>query len=347
MSTILQAANIPDLVATTLNDLGPLRFQQIAQSIQYYEVFPRWFKRDRVTFDSGIGIRRTLMNKFDSSAAAHVGLNHVDTVTIPDVIDQLSIDWVHAQAQWALFYQTDILMNAGKSLVLNVVEPRRASALLALVEELEDKAWGDAPSTTNVVDPNGIQYYIVESASDGFNGEYPGSHTDVAGVNLTTTPNYKNYTVRYTDVSKADLIKDMRTMHRKIRFRSPITVNDYRGGIGDTYRIYTNESVISAMETLGESQNENLGRDLASMDGTMTFHRNPIIWIPKLDERTDGPIYMVDHSTFYPVVLKGDYLRESEARQVQGQHNMFQIFIDLSYNYLCIDRRRNGVCSTA
>jgi hypothetical protein len=324
-----------------------MRFQQIAQSLQYYEVFSKWFRKDRVSFDSGIGIRRTLMNKLDSASSKHVGLNAIDQVQIPDVLDQLTVDWRHAQTSWALIYQTDILMNRGKSLVLNVVKPRRAAALLGLVEEIEERAWSTAPSATDKVNPYGVQYWIVENATTGFNGGAPTGHTTVGGVNLTDSPTFKNYTFQYAAISKSDLVKKLRTMHRKLRFRSPVTIDDYRGSTGDRYRVYTNETVISGLEDLGEGQNENLGRDIASMDGTITFRKNPIIWVPKLDERTDDPVYMLDHSTFYPVILKGDYLRESEATRAPNQHNIYQVFTDLTYNYLCLDRRRNGVGATS
>lgn len=343
----LQAADIADLVAGTLRDLGPLRFQQIAQNLQYYEVFSKWFKKDKVAFDSGYGIQKTLMNKLSTSGTSHVGLLDTDQVNIPDVLDQLTVPWRHVQTNWALIYQTDILMNRGKSLILNVVKPRRANALISLVEELEDRAWGDAPGTTDKLLPYSIQYWIVENATTGFNGGTPGSHSTVAGVDLTETPNFKNYTALYTSVTKGDLVKKLRTAHRKIRFVSPVTVDDYRGGSGDRYRLYVNESTISSLEDLGESQNENLGRDVASMDGQMTFRRHPIVWIPKLDSRSDNPVYMIDHSTFYPVCLKGDYLRESQADKAPNQHNVFQVFIDLTYNYICVDRRRNAVLSTS
>lgn len=343
----LTALDIADLVASTLYDLGPLKFQQIAQSLQYYEVFSKWFKKDKVAFDSGIGIQKTLMNKLDSTSAKHVGLLDTDQVNIPDVIDQLQIPWRHAQTSWALIYQTDILMNSGKALIFNVIKPRRAAALLGLVEELESKAWGNAPATTDKVNPYSIQYWLVENATTGFNGGLPGSHTTVGGVSLTDSPNFKNYTAVYTSVTKSDLISKMRTAHRKIRFVSPITIEDYRGGVGDRYRIYVNESVIASIESLGEGQNENLGRDIAAMDGTMTFRRHPIIWVPQLDSRSDNPVYMVDHSTFYPVCLRGDYLRESEATKAPNQHNVFQVYIDITYNYLCLDRRRNAVITTS
>lgn len=332
----LTAKDIVDLVASTLDDLGRLKFQNIAQNLQSYEVMSKWLKRDKLTFDSGIGIQRTLMNKL-SGAAAHVGLLDEDKVNIPDVLDQMNVPWRHAQTSWAFIYQ-ETLMNRGEAMILNVVKPRRASSLIDLADELEEKAWS-APDVADKTSPYGIPYWIVKNATTGFNGGLPGSHTTIAGVNLTDSPNFKNYTAQYVSVSKSDLVKKLRTAYRKCQFKSPVTINDYRGSMGQRYRNYVNESLMSAFEDIGESQNENLGRDIASMDNTMTFRGNPIIWIPYLDADTTDPIYGIDHSVFYPVCLKGDYLRESEAMKAPNQHNVFQIFVDLTYNYLCVDRR--------
>lgn len=343
----LRATQVGDLVATTLRDLGPLRFQQAAQDLQYYEVFSKWFKRDKVIFDSGIGIQRTLMLKRSSGIARHVGLNDDDQTNIRDVLTQMTVDWVHLTTNWGLHYQSDILMNRGRALVLNVIKPRRVDALLNLVSELEERAWGSPPASGNSNLPYGIQYWVVPNATTGFNGGAPSGYTTVGGINPTTYPNWKNYTAQYTTNSKGDLVKTMRTAHRKVRFMSPVQVKDYRGGVPDKYRIYVNETTLSGFEDIGEGQNENLGRDIASMDGMVTFRRIPIVWVPILDSRTDDPVYFIDHSTFYPICLKGDYLRESEAKQNPNNHNAYQVHIDLTYQYLCVDRRRNGVINTA
>ena len=337
----LQATDIGDVVLATLRELGRLRFQQIAQNLQDYEVFSRWFRKDKVAFDSGIGIQRTLMTKL-SGAARHVGLLDEDQVNIPDILTNLKIDWRHAQTSYGFIYQ-EALMNRGKALIVDVVKPRRTAALIDMVEELEDKAWAAPTGPSDKTNPYGIKYWIVRNATEGFNGGVPSGFSDVGGVDLTEHPNFKNWTGQYAAVSKTDLIRKMRKAHRNIRFKSPITVKDYRGGRGDRYRIYMNETTIAAFEDIGESQNENLGRDVASMDGTITFRNHPCIWVPKLDSDTADPVYMIDHSTFYPVVLKGDFLRESKAIQAPNQHNVYQYFVDLTYNYLCVDRRRNAV----
>jgi hypothetical protein len=341
------AQDMADLVAGTLRELGPMRFQQVAQNYQEYEVFPKWFRKDKVSFDTGIGIQRTLMTKIDQNAARHVAFNEPDSTSIIDVLDNIQVNWVHAVTSWGLTYQTDILMNRGKALILNVLKPRRAAALIGLVEQLEEKAFGTAPATTDKKNPWGVKYWVVQNATTGFNGGYPGSHTNLAGIDLTDATGFKNYTGRYVDVNKQDLIKKMRTAHRKVRFRSPVSIRDYRSGLRDRYRVYTNETVMSAIEDVGEAQNDNLGRDIASMDGQMYFRNHPIIWIPYLDGEADDPVYMLDMSTFYPVCLAGDYLRESPPMVNANNHNLYEVHVDLTYNYLCVDRRRNAVFDTA
>ncbi len=76
------------------------------------------------------------------------------------------------------------------------------------------------------------------------------------------------------------------------------------------------------------------------------FMRNPIVWIPALDGDTNNPIYMINHSVFEPVGLEGDYLKETRNMAPQN-HNIEQYFVDLTYNYKCVDRRRCGVLYAA
>lgn len=355
----LSSSQIIDLTTATLRDLGEPKFQQIAQELQEYEVIGKWLKREKMEFGSGFGIQRNLMGKL-SRQAAHVGLMDTESVDIPDLLDQIQVPWVHARTKWGFIYQTDILMNRGKSLITNVLKPRRADAMISLAEELEAKAWS-SPSVSNTLDPWGLPYWVVYNGSTGFNGGAPSGHTTVGNVNLTETPNFKNYTANYATVSKGDLIKKMKTGCRKTKWKSPVGIPDFTRGVGSRYRIYTDNERIEAFEEVGEAQNENLGRDLApygaardvkDVNETLVFRKHPIIWVPQLDDTSvftacTAPVYAIDHGTFYPVVLKGDYLREQEPEKVPNTSNVFRVFIDLTYNYLCVDRRRNSVYATA
>lgn len=337
-----QILNVADLVAGTLAHLGPNTFQQVAQSLQDYEIFPKWFKKDKVMLDSGSQIQRNLMVNLPD-AARHVGWTETDNPDITDLMKQMQVPWRHAKTDWS-FKRQEALINRGAALVFNVIKPRREGAMINLIEQLEEKGWSTPASDSDDKVPWGIPYWVVKnSGTPGFNGGAAYGST-VAGINVSTYTNFKNWTGQYTANSKADLVKKMRTMHRKVRFKSPISQKDYRSGMGERYRVYVNETTFSGFEDIGESQNENLGRDIAAIDGfDMAFRRNPIRWVPSLDADTSQPVYFVDHSTFYPVCLKGDYLNESPPIRDPLKHDWHTIYIDLTYNYLCVDRRRNGV----
>lgn len=346
---VLKASDLADLVSGTLYNLGPMNYQQIAQSQTAYEVFEHMFKEGRMTLDGGIGIQRALMNRLPT-AAAHVGLGEPDNVTIVDLLDQIQIPWCHAQTSWGMYVQ-EAMMNSGDSLVTNVIKPRREGAMLNMIEVLEAAAWAaPAGPTTNQYkkNPLGIPYWIVKNATAGFNGGAPSGHTTVAGVSLTDSPTFKNYTFSYAltgGITKQDAIKKIKTALRKTKFRSPVPGSDYTKGAGEQYRLYVNEATFASLEDIGESQNENLGKDIASKQfdvGSLMLRGFPIVKVDALDADTANPIYGIDHSTFHVVGLKGDWFRENQ-NPGPGQHNAVQYFIDLTYNYLCLDRRRNFV----
>jgi len=362
--------DVADLVASILPDLDRMNWEQIAQPLQDYEMMSHWLKDDKIVFGDGIAIRKNLLTQLSGQAASHTGMTDTDDVDIPDLMDDIIVPWRHAQTKWGYHYQTDILMNRGQSRINDTVKPRRQAAMIELAGELEKKAW-QVPSTTDKLNPYGLPYWVVYNATTGFNGGYPTgpdgvAWTNIAGLDLTQSPNFRNYTAQYTAVSKDDLLPKMRTALRLTNFRSPISREEMSTKRGNDRRYYCNEATCSAFEQIGEAQNENLGRDLApytagsghggvqDVDGTITFKKNPIVWVPQLDDTTvfpttiaNAPIYQIDHAVFYPYCLKGDYLRETGPVVAPNQHNMYRVFIDLTYNILCTNRRRLAVFGKA
>lgn len=365
MAGAVTPQDVADLVASILPDLGRLNWEQCAQNLQDYEVMSHWLRDDKVLFSDGIAIQRNLLTQL-SGAASHTGLTDPDDVDIPDLMDNIQVPWRHAQTKWGYHFQTDMLMNRGKSRINDTIKPRRFAAMVDLAEQLEAKAW-QVPNTTDKLNPYGLPYWIVYNATTGFNGGYPTGPdavqwTNMAGLNLTESPNFKNWTANYVNVSKQDLIPKMRTALRKTNFKSPVTKEDMSTPRGKDRRYYFDEPTASAFENLGEAQNENLGRDLSpytagvgkghggveEIDGTLTFKKNPMIYVPQLDDTSvftaaTSPIYQVDHGVFFPYCLQGDYLRESGPFMAPYQHNMYRAFIDLTYNFICINRRRCAV----
>jgi hypothetical protein len=73
----------------------------------------------------------------------------------------------------------------------------------------------------------------------------------------------------------------------------------------------------------------------------MAFKKSPVIWVPQLDGlTTSNPVFAVNWEWFYPAFLEGEYLREGAPLQRSDQHNVWVINTDVSYNYLCTDRRQ-------
>lgn len=330
---------IIDLAKSTLDDFGPPKFTQVAQAFVDYEAVNRILRRDRVQFDSGKKISRRLMVNH-SGAARHVGLYSKDNVIIGDVLAEIDVPWKHTMTYWG-WERREFLMNRGRAAIVKLMESRRADGMLALIELLEAAVWSKPDDSNDTDPPFGIPYWLVKNTSEGFNGGDPSGFSSGAG-NLQHA-NWKNWTFAYTTVDKADCIKKMRKAYRNIGFKSPMNIPDFRNGRGNRYRVYVNETTIAAFEDVGEAQNENLGRDLAPMDDSMAFRRNPIVWVPYLDSDTTHPIYMLDFASFFPFFLRGDWMRETEPEKVFDSHNSFVVFIDLTWNLICVDRRRNAV----
>lgn len=337
----LQAQDILDITASTLRDLRhpDKKAKQIAQTLQRYEVMSHWFRADRVLLDSGYGISRVLMNKLDETAADHVGLYEEDTVNVQDLLVTLNVDWVHAQTKWA-FDVREMMMNTGSAQIVDKVEAQEEGAVIQLAEKLEVAGWS-LPAAASTKLPWSIPYYCVYNATTGFTGAAPTGFTQVAGITPSSTNNWQNYSFNYTTANKADLIKKMRTAHRKIGFISPKDKQQFRTD-GRRYRIYVNETTISNIEDLVTAQNENLGFDLAVMDDQAVFRRHAWVWVPYLDDNMasgSNPVYMIDLDAFYPAVLRGNFFRQSGPTKSPKQHNVFETFRDISYQHVCVNRR--------
>jgi hypothetical protein len=350
MADVLNFVDISDALIATLRHLDRLSFTQIAQPIQNYEIMGNWLRKNKVMIDDGAGISRQLMTK-TGAVARHVGLFEEDDVNFTDHLVDLTVNWRHLETAWP-FDVKEKLMNRGKSLIQRIVEPRRVGALIDMAEELETQAW-KVPATGDDKFPFGIPYYVcVDTANPGgtgFNGALPGSHTAVAGVDPTTHTNYKNYQDQYTNITETDALSKMRKAAILMKWKSPVSSSQFRGEMGRNMRIYTGIDEVLALADLATARNDRMGFILGTEDNQTTFLRHPIVFVPQIDE-TDfgGPtaaIYMINHSDFNPVVLKGDFLRET-VRPSGLAHDVVHVFTNLTYNFICLNRRTQAVLTT-
>lgn len=359
MSTGIKNTQLLDLLATTLPDLPDNDFE-VAWEYRDYEVCNRWFQQDKIDVDGGVTIDRRIMLD-NSGAARYVRLYQPSTPNVADVQKRISVPWVQLEVDWSV-ERRELLRNKSSAKgFIKLIMSRRVDAMSALADLLEEKAWAVPDSATDDLLPYGLPYWLVLAAdgtdTDGaFNGQtvrYGDGTTGTtrAGLDSATHPKWRNWTAQYTSVNRT-LMKRMRKAFRAVRFRSPVTVKDMTEGPSSNFRIYMDLDTVVEFEEVAHTQNDNLGGEVAAFGGSTTFRRIPLIDIPQLDTYTviDGgsntfspdPIFMVNHSKFYPIVQEEDWLVESDPETDRTLHNVFTTFVDGSHQFMSTNLRTAG-----
>jgi hypothetical protein len=338
---VLTAPNDGDLVQTTLRHLHRARFIDISSTLQKHTAMRNLLRKNRRVIRSGYGIQWDAMVGI-TNAAQNVGLAATDNVFITDVMTQAQADWRNTSTFYPVIGQ-EVDMNENPARIVDLVLTRRVNCMISLAELMESNFWGPPVAFTDNLTPFGVNTWLVKSATQGFNGGAPSGYTTI-GLNPTTYPNWQNYTDGYTAVARDDLIRKMRRAATFTHFEPAVdgipTINT-----GDEYGFYTNYGVIGPLEEAVESQNDSLGTDVASQDGKTLFRRVPVNWIPRLEPDTTNPIYGINWGVFKTYILNNWWLRELYIPNYPGQHTMAVHFLDCTYNFVTLDRRRNFVIS--
>ncbi len=343
----LQAADLADLVKVTLNELGEMKFSDIMSDYQNTIALKRIMRKHKMTFDAGPEVEFNFM--FDTGRSARfVGLGAIDIVDITPVMDKGKVPYRHVTWNWAV-ERREIAMNRSPRKIVDIVKTRRISEFGAAVKLFEQRFWR-CPAASDNVNPYGVPYWIVKSntaatTNDGFNGTLPSGYTTVANISPTTYPRWANYATQYTLVTKDDLIRKARAMAWFTDFE-PLVDDIPTYNTGDDLAYYTNYALLSQLEELLEAQNDNLGNDVASMDGKTMLRRVPVVAVKELNLDTTNPLYQINWGEFKAMGLRGEWMHETVEPQVSGQHTMAATHTDCSFNWFVRDRRRNGVLAT-
>jgi hypothetical protein len=338
----LQADDIADLIKLTQRELGRNKWTDISYDLQEHIALPKLLKKERVGFGSGTGFQFNV-NVSTSGAARMTGLHETDEVSISDTIVQGYVPWRHLTTNYA-FDEREIKMNRAPARIVELVKVRRANAMIDLAALLETQFWSKPADSSDNENLYGVPYWIVKSATEGFNGTDPSGFTaGAAGIASATYANWANWTGDYTAVTQDDLITKLRKASTYTKFMSPTPTPSYNSG--DRYGYYTNYATLAPMERLLMAQNENLGNDLASKDGQVVFRRNPVSAVFKLDADTTNPVYGINWGEFGFVFLEGEYMNEVGPTVAAKQHKTQVVHIDTSMNIVCRNRRRLFVVS--
>jgi len=342
MATLTPEA-MADLIKSTLADLDRNAINQFATTLQNYEVMGKLLRSDRTTFHDGRKLQWNMMTDHAHSARS-VGLYEKDSLNVGDYLQTAEAPWRFLTDNWAYEYR-EALMNRGSSRIVDELAARKAASLISTAEALEAKFWDCPVDSEDVLEPFGIYYWITKHATEGFYGGNNLIYTSGrGGLSSGTYARYKNWTGQYVNVTKNDLIKKMRKAYEYCQWKMPTNVATIRSG-EVMNRIYCAYATLAELETVGESQNENLGRDIASMDGKILFRGMPVVWVPYLDNDTDLPVFMLNMNDFQVATLEGDYLRTTGPIRADEYHNVFAFHTDLTYQFIAKQLRTHAVLS--
>jgi len=360
MASRLRDQDITDLLNSTMPaymDKGS--FIDISSEIRKFIVMPYLLTRKGGVkeMSNGLGVEQTLMTDF-GGRSRWVGEFEEDVHTLMDHLKKMKV-YFKLLNDSMIYTKTEIVENRGEARINNVLLPRTRALWLRVAHTMEENFF-ETPDASAELTPWGLKYWIVKNATAGFNGGYPTGFTRIAEVNLTEAPTFKNYTDTYVAATKADLITKMKRAYRKTSWMSPHPMPDFKGDTSDNCIILVNEDTAEEMETIGEGQNENLGRDLAPYsvnngfkgtgmrqndDGELTFKRKQIIVTEMLNDDTTDPVYGLDMDTFHALTFSGENMVLGDFVNMAAgkQHRVWAANLDHKHQTICVNRRNNFV----
>jgi hypothetical protein len=349
--SVLQAADIADLLASTLENLGRMKLTDIMSTYQNTIFLKRMVKKGKMTFDGGDKCTFNTIYGTNGSARG-VGLYYTANVNPTNVLARGEMDWRHVTWNWAI-ERREIAMNSGSAnKIVDLIKTRRWAALGDAVLHFERRGWRLA-ATTDEVNFQGIPYWVTMSSTatttnDGFNGSVPSGYTTVGGIDPTTagiTPKWNNYAAPYTNITKEDFVTELERASDYTDFM-PLVEEIPTYNTGDDYGYYTTYAIRQDLKRILEAQNESLGFDLDPVNGKLVFRRTPVAWVKELDASTSGVFYGINWGVFKVKGLRGEWMNETHKASHDSQPTVAATHTDCTLNTYCTDRRRNFVLST-
>lgn len=333
---------------------------QIAMKKQTYEVVNRWFAGDKKILGGGKKVTWDLTLK-DTGNAKQVNMFETDNPNIANVNKEGEVNWTHFQNSFSYSIKELSINRDNKTRIFNLLRNRRLNCARETADKLEELAWRTPTSSDDSKNPFGLFGWLTQGtngSSGAFEGYTPNYWTDssstfnAGGIACSSTTNtrWANYYADHDGNLDDSMIKKLRRAFRKAKFQTPKVAgmaidpkSDY-----NNFRLYTNSDVLDEVEELLTKSDDRIGYDLGKYAGNAIFKGIPFIYVSELDDAKQyvygkDPIVGVNHNHFYPIVLRDENFRWNKPMpHGPGQHNVLTVYLDLSYAYVCNNRRVAG-----
>ena len=361
--TDMQIRDLLNIATDNLIQAGQINLEW-ALAQESYPAVDGLLEDDKIVLDGGTNITRRITLD-DAGGVQWCDLFDHDNLSVEDITYPFTMPWRSAKVG-ATWDRGEVARCAGKEQLYDLVKLRINAKLLAFCQSIENAAWTlPATPTTNAL--WGIPTWVVGITGlavgiEGFYGCIPGGDanwTSLAGITPCTfaTTNtaaplggkdrWRNWAAQYGAVNQSCL-KQMRKAAIKTNFKPPRMLAGKIPSTFEGHRIYCNTDTQLDFCTLLEKRGDRaVLLDLKETSGEPVFKRAPIIAVPGLDPgmaaaNAHDPIYMLNRRSFKFFAQHGEFMRISEATPVPTNHNMTQKWIDLTGQFVCLNRREQA-----
>lgn len=351
-------------------DLGQATLESFKEdALQYtlkhntYEIVNRWLASDKMVLDGGDRAEAYIQLK-DSTNAAHVRLYDVDTPNVENLDKKITVNWTHAKTSFSYAMQELSINSGNMRRIYNLLLSRKRAAYKALADLLEEAAWRTPAAADDDLNPFGIPAWLCQADADTSTGDFNGYVPDytvsgdtesgmstIGGLSCTSAVNarWASWYADHNDNLGDNLLKLLRKAFRKTKFQTPKLAGQAidPDSAFSNFRLYTNDTVLDNLEELAQKSDDSIGFDLGKYAGNVVFKGIPFVYVDQLDTELTyvyggNPIFGINHNHFYPIVLSGENFRINPPINSREQNNVFTVFCDLSYAYMCDNRRQAG-----
>jgi len=349
-----------DLLKVTLKAYPRKGMLSVVQERHVFPIMNRIFARDRLLLRGGKAISERIMID-ENGSAKQVEPYEIHEGSVKNVMAVMEMPWRQAQADWTL-EKGEVLRNQDGSMskgqiaqLVDLMKPRRASSDLSMANHMEKVGWRAPTSSTDVLNPNGIFYYLppitAAQVATGAGGDHIGSNpvgfTTTSGIDASAEKyklwrSYVDVWDNDTPTTTEDDVRKMVRMHRRLKFQIPMNARDWSSDAFADFQGYVSEARLESFEERARANNESLGADLGKFSGITVIKGTPLNWVEELDKIASDPFVLLNHNHIHAFILEGDNFTESVEGGGIAQHRVTVTFTDVSYNFGTFNRRLMG-----
>jgi hypothetical protein len=342
---------ISDLIQSTLPSLPVRGEMEAALSKQRYSFIDYILKPHRRKRQSGTSVSLRVQLS-QSGLARMVQLYEPTDNVVTDNISEIKAHWCFSQRKihWE---RHEFQMNMGRAQIVDLLMSRRLDAARDMADLIEDQAWGVPDDATDDRNAFGVPYWInpMDAGTEAYEPDFVGqtvryaddsTATVVGSIDkaLAENVNWRNLAATYNRFNLS-AIEQLSLMIEKLRFYPPAEVRKHISGYTEpTYGIYSDQNIFTQYRAMVNSGGDDRNGDLAPYAGSIAYQRIPWHPTPALNNDPIEPIYLLDHSKFFPVV--NEWMAESDPIRGRDQPNVWTVAIDCWFQFVCANCRAGG-----